>query len=131
MRWLDRTRGLRFADYAALWRWSTTDVPGFWSAVWDYCGLDACSTHDEVLADASMPGASWFPGARLNFAERCFAQSSEERPALISLHEGGVPVETPGRSWDARSRRWPPRCAGWEWSPATRSPAICRTPRTP
>ncbi|WP_371494444.1 acetoacetate--CoA ligase [Kitasatospora sp. NBC_00374] len=107
MRWLDSTRGLRFADYAALWRWSTTDVPGFWSAVWDYYGLDARSSHstrsthsssssssDDVLADASMPGASWFPGARLNFAERCLARASEERPALIGLDEGGVPVET-------------------------------------
>jgi acetoacetyl-CoA synthetase len=97
MRWLDRTRGLRFADYAALWRWSTTDVPGFWSAVWDYFGLDARSTRpssEDVLADASMPGASWFPGARLNFAERCLARACEERPALIGLREGGVPVET-------------------------------------
>lgn len=94
MRWLDRTRELRFADYTALWRWSTTDVLGFWSALWDYYGLDACSPYDEVLADASMPGASWFPGARLNFAERCLAHASDERPALISLGEGGVPVET-------------------------------------
>ncbi|MFJ3709979.1 MULTISPECIES: acetoacetate--CoA ligase [unclassified Streptomyces] len=101
MRWLDSTRGLRFADYAALWRWSTTDVPGFWSAVWDYYGLDARSPHDEVLADASMPGASWFPGTRLNFAERCFAHASDERPALVSLHEGGAPAET---SW-AQLRR--------------------------
>lgn len=96
MRWLDRTRGLRFADYPALWRWSTTDVPGFWSAVWDYYGLAARSTYDTVLADASMPTASWFPGARLNFAERCLAEPSDERPALISVSEGGVPVET---SW--------------------------------
>ncbi|WPW33046.1 acetoacetate--CoA ligase [Streptomyces atratus] len=96
MRWLRQTRGLSFSDYAELWRWSTTEVPAFWSAVWEFYGLDAVSSYDEVLADASMPGASWFGGARMNFAEQCFARSTDERPALISVSEGGVPVET---SW--------------------------------
>lgn len=144
MRWLDSTRGLRFADYAALWRWSTTDVPGFWSAVWDYYGLDARSSHstrsthsssssssDDVLADASMPGASWFPGARLNFAERCLARASEERPALIGLDEGGVPVET---TWAQLGREVAALAASLRRlgvGPATGSPATFRTPRTP
>ncbi|MFE0460294.1 acetoacetate--CoA ligase [Kitasatospora sp. NPDC058965] len=96
LRFLDRTRGLRLTGYPELWRWSTADLPGFWSAVWEYYGLDAVSGYDEVLADAAMPGARWFPGARLNFAERCFARATDERPALVSLAEGGQPVET---SW--------------------------------
>ncbi|MCX4530211.1 acetoacetate--CoA ligase [Streptomyces sp. NBC_00841] len=96
MRWLSTTRGLSFSDYTELWRWSTTDVPAFWSAVWEFYGLDAVSSYDEVLADPSMPGASWFPGARLNFAEQCFAHATDERPALITVAEGGAPAET---SW--------------------------------
>ncbi|MGW2826577.1 acetoacetate--CoA ligase [Streptomyces sp. NPDC001443] len=97
MRWLDTTRGLHFADYAELWRWSATDLPGFWSAVWEYYGLDAVSGYDAVLADASMPGADWFPGARLNFAERCFAHACDTRPALVAVTEDAEPVDI---SWE-------------------------------
>ncbi|MFG2517585.1 acetoacetate--CoA ligase [Streptomyces sp. NPDC048527] len=101
MRWLSDARGLPFSDYPELWRWSTTDLPAFWSAVWEFYGLDAVSGYDEVLADPSMPGASWFPGARLNFAEQCFARATDACPALITASEGGAPVET---SW-AQLRR--------------------------
>ncbi|MEV0182036.1 acetoacetate--CoA ligase [Streptomyces sp. NPDC050625] len=101
MEWLAETRGLDFPDYAALWRWSATDLTGFWSAVWEFYGLDSVSGYDEVLADATMPGARWFTGARLNFAERCLAQATDARPALVSVTEDGAPVET---SWE-RLRR--------------------------
>ncbi|MER7808372.1 acetoacetate--CoA ligase [Streptomyces sp900116325] len=101
MEWLEESRGLCFTDYAELWRWSTTDLPGFWSAVWEFYGLDAVTRYDEVLGDASMPGARWFPGARLNFAERCFARATDTRPALVAVAEDGTPVEI---SWE-RLRR--------------------------
>ena len=102
MEWVSEVRGLCFSDYSELWRWSSTDLPGFWSAVWEFYGLDAVTRYDEVLGDASMPGAVWFPGARLNFAERCFAQATDVRPALISVAEGGTPVET---SWQELRRQ--------------------------
>ncbi|WP_405387985.1 acetoacetate--CoA ligase [Streptomyces sp. NBC_01102] len=102
MEWVSEVRGLRFSDYSELWRWSSTDLPGFWSAVWEFYGLDAVTRYDEVLGDASMPGAVWFPGARLNFAERCFARATDARPALISVAEGGTPVET---SWQELRRQ--------------------------
>ncbi|MGW6956427.1 acetoacetate--CoA ligase [Streptomyces chartreusis] len=97
LRWLGTHRELHFRDYAELWRWSSTDLPGFWSAVWEFYGLDAVSGYDEVLADPSMPGARWFPGARLNFAEQCFSHATATRPALVFVDEGGVPVEV---SWE-------------------------------
>ncbi|MEU6305709.1 acetoacetate--CoA ligase [Streptomyces chartreusis] len=102
LRWLGTHRELHFKDYAELWRWSSTDLPGFWSAVWEFYGLDAVSGYDEVLADASMPGAGWFPGARLNFAERCFANATSARPALVFVDEGGAPVEI---SWEELRRQ--------------------------
>jgi acetoacetyl-CoA synthetase len=67
--WLERDRGLRFDGYDDLWRWSV-DTPGlFWRSIWDFFEVIA---HDEpaaALADARMPGASWFPGATVNYAE--------------------------------------------------------------
>lgn len=97
LRWLETERGLSFTGYEALWRWSTDDLAAFWSAVWEYYGLDAVSHYDEVLADAAMPGATWFTGARLNFARQCLAHATDARPALIAVSETGEPVET---SWD-------------------------------
>ena len=67
--WLGRERGLHFDGYHALWRWSVTDLEGFWQAVWDYFGIAASSPPARALGRRDMPGAQWFPGARLNYAE--------------------------------------------------------------
>ena len=64
--WLADQRGLRFDGYEALWEWSTTDLPGFWGAVWDYFGLQSPEPPTTVLGQRDMPGAQWFPGTRLN-----------------------------------------------------------------
>ncbi len=68
MRWLEANRGLKFADYAALWEWSITDLPGFWSSIWEYFELPA--QPGQVLATDTMPGAVWYPDAKLNYAEQ-------------------------------------------------------------
>src|SRR5580765_4797832 len=69
LRWLERTHGLRFDSYEALWEWSVTDLEAFWGSIWDFFGIRSHAPHERVLADATMPGAVWFPGARLNYAE--------------------------------------------------------------
>jgi len=56
-------------DYADLWQWSIDDLDGFWSAVWRWSGLPGEGSAEPALADNSMPGASWFPNLRLNYAE--------------------------------------------------------------
>lgn len=67
IRWLDTERGLKFADYAALWDWSVTDIDAFWGAIWDF--FDVKGTRPDVfLAKRQMPGAEWGPGAQLNYA---------------------------------------------------------------
>src|SRR5215211_7002223 len=67
--WLARERGLELAGYDALWHWSVADLPGFWRSVWDYFDVVAHAAPDQTLAGRQMPGARWFPGARLNYAE--------------------------------------------------------------
>jgi acetoacetyl-CoA synthetase len=75
LRWLSEHRGLRFDDYPTLWQWSVDDLPGFWSSVADHFGIDGLTGRHgaDVLADARMPGACWFPGARVNYAATMFA----------------------------------------------------------
>ena len=73
------------ADYDALWRWSVEDLEGFWAAIWER--FDVGSPYERVLADASMPGAVWFPGARLNYAERLFCGKPGERVAIVHASE--------------------------------------------
>jgi acetoacetyl-CoA synthetase len=67
--WLERTRGLRFDDYDDLHRWSVEDLDGFWSAIWEHYGVRAHTPYEGVLGRRDMPGAQWFPGATLNYAE--------------------------------------------------------------
>ena len=68
--WLQATRGLTFDTYDALWRWSIAQREQFWQSVWDDGPVKASRQADEVLVDGDrMPGARWFPEARLNYAE--------------------------------------------------------------
>ena len=67
--WLERERGLHLADYPELHRWSVEDLDGFWSAIWEHFGVRSHTPYEGVLGRREMPGAEWFPGATLNYAE--------------------------------------------------------------
>jgi acetoacetyl-CoA synthetase len=69
LRWLADERGLRFEGYEDLYAWSVSDLEAFWQSVWDFFEVRSHSPHTAVLADDTMPGARWFPGATLNWAE--------------------------------------------------------------
>jgi acetoacetyl-CoA synthetase len=83
MRWLDAERGVRVEDYDALWRWSVDDLEGFWSSIWDYFGVQADGEHERALGKREMPGAEWFAGTSLNYAEHVFAGKEDEVGAAI------------------------------------------------
>jgi acetoacetyl-CoA synthetase len=84
-RWLADHRGLRFDDYGQLWRWSVTDLEGFWGSLWEYFDVDASVPPARVLGRRTMPGAEWFPGARLNYAEHVLRRAAAGGPALWYL----------------------------------------------
>jgi acetoacetyl-CoA synthetase len=67
--WLAAERGLDFADYNAAWRWSVDDLDSFWQSIWDHFALGSGGNPGPALASREMPGARWFPAARLNWAE--------------------------------------------------------------
>jgi acetoacetyl-CoA synthetase len=75
--WLERERGRSFATYEELQRWTVDDLPGFWASIWDFGGVKARAPYSEVLASDAMPGARWFPGARLNFAEHLIGDDAD------------------------------------------------------
>jgi acetoacetyl-CoA synthetase len=88
--WLRRERGLAFADYEALWQWSVTDLEGFWSAVWQFFEIRASVPYQRVLGTRTMPGAQWFPGARLNLVDQVFRHTTEAHPAIVFSDESGA-----------------------------------------
>jgi acetoacetyl-CoA synthetase len=70
--WLNETRGLAFADYAGLWQWSVDELEDFWASIWEFFEVEASESYERVLTRREMPGAEWFPGARLSYAEHVF-----------------------------------------------------------
>jgi acetoacetyl-CoA synthetase len=69
MDWLERTREIDFTGYADLYQWSVTELEQFWQSLWEYFEIVSSSPPTAVLSGRSMPGARWFDGARLNYAE--------------------------------------------------------------
>jgi hypothetical protein len=93
---LARERGLSFdastaAGYDALWRWSVSDLRAFWRSVWDYFELQSPTPVASVLADETIPGARWFDGARVNYAQQVFrhggAAHATGHPAIVFQNE--------------------------------------------
>jgi acetoacetyl-CoA synthetase len=85
--WLAENRELHFDDYAALWRWSVTEVEEFWQTIWDYFDVLSDTAPDEVLPERVMPGASWFPGTQLNYAEHIFRGKADDEVAVLYASE--------------------------------------------
>jgi len=90
MRSATRRWGAEFAGYEALHRWSVTHPGQFWTTLWDFAGVVAEKRGERVLVDANkMPGAKWFPDARLNFAENLL-RSHDSGDALVFWGEDKV-----------------------------------------
>ena len=74
---------LNLKSYPELYQWSIENISDFWAAVWDFVEIKASRRYDQVVEDLTrFPGAKWFPGARLNFAENLL-RFSDDQPAFI------------------------------------------------
>ncbi len=86
--------GLSLESWDDLWTWSVENIPEFWETFWDFAGVRASRRYDTVVDDTrKMPGARWFSGARMNFAENLLSRRDMDI-ALVSYAEDGT------------SRRW-------------------------
>jgi acetoacetyl-CoA synthetase len=88
--WLRIERGIDVTDYWGLWRWSVNDLDGFWSAAAEFCGVRFHEKPARALAERAMPGARWFPGATLNYAEQALAGRPEKDLAVDFTREDGL-----------------------------------------
>jgi acetoacetyl-CoA synthetase len=89
---IERATVTRFArelglpgDYDAVWRWSVEDVERFWAAIWDFFDVDG--SYERVLGRRDMPGADWFPGARLSYAKHIFRGKDDAEVAIRHASE--------------------------------------------
>src|SRR5207302_7412428 len=97
LQWLEQAKGLCFQTREEVWQWSVTHLEDFWASIWDFFHIKASHPSKTVLTTHTMPNASWFPDAKLNYAEHVFRNISEQRPALIFRSEHHPLLEV---SWD-------------------------------
>src|ERR1700737_3358820 len=84
--WLKATKGLAFASYADLWRWSVTDLDTFWATIMEFFQVIGWQQGSPVLADRRVMGARWCPGVELNYAEHALRRR-DAHPAVIFRSE--------------------------------------------
>lgn len=92
----EKATGRKFADYEDAWRWSVEDLEGFWQLVWNESRIIAHTPPERVLGRRGMPGAEWFPGATLNYAEH----------VVRALRERGDAVAIRARSQTRGPSEW-------------------------
>src|ERR671937_2326432 len=86
-RWLAAERERSFDDYQALWEWSVTELEEFWASIWDFFAVRAATPYSQVLPERVMPGASWFPGAELSYADHIFRGKRDADVAILHASE--------------------------------------------
>ncbi len=87
MRWAAERHALELDSYEQLWQWSVDELEQFWGDVWEFCGVVASKPYERVLASSQMPGAKWFEGAQLNYAENLLSGHDEDEIAVIHSSE--------------------------------------------
>ena len=103
-RWVEESRGLSLSGFTSLHEWSISDLDGFWGAVWEHFDIVASAQGECALRAHTMPGAEWFPGARLNYAENTlrWARTSPHELAVIGEHETRERLEWTWSDLEAR-----------------------------
>jgi len=85
--WLNETRGLKLEGYPDLWQWSVDELDGFWGSIWEFFEVQASEPYVRVLTTREIPGADWFPGAQLSYAEHVFRGRDDSEVAIRHASE--------------------------------------------
>src|SRR5699024_6588651 len=97
IKWLNSKKDLTFKTYDDLWKWSVNHIEAFWESIWEYFEVTSSTPYTSVLEEQSMPGANWFPGATLNYAEHILRSGEKNKTAIYSQSETRTFSEM---SWD-------------------------------
>jgi acetoacetyl-CoA synthetase len=102
---VNRKYGLKVSTYDDLHKWSVEEIPDFWAAVWDFVEMKASRSYDKVVEDlGKYPGARWFPGARLNFAENLLRHRDDRLAFVFRREDGKAATMTYAGLYDAVAR---------------------------
>jgi len=96
--WLEQ-RGRHFSGYDDLWKWSVSDLAGFWTAIWDYFEIIAEGEVEAVITNDPMPRTRWFTGTRLNYAEHVLRHEMSGDPNRVMLRHASELRELSTMSW--------------------------------
>jgi acetoacetyl-CoA synthetase len=93
--WVEAQLGPAFETYADAWRWSVEEPGAFWQSIWDHFAVRSETRGGPALADTRMPGARWFPGATLNYAEHALAMPgrSPDEVVIVARSQTRDPIE--------------------------------------
>jgi acetoacetyl-CoA synthetase len=84
--YINSIRKLNFNSYDELYKWSISEIDEFWESIWNYSEIRYSKKYDEIISSYDMPGANWFSGAKINFAENLLRKQNDDI-ALISCRE--------------------------------------------
>jgi len=91
-RYIEKITGKRIKSYDDAYKWSVQNIRDFWKSIWDLSGLIHSKSYDKILSSEKMPGAEWFAGAKLNFAENLL-RFRDDHTAIISSRENKPNVQ--------------------------------------
>ncbi|WP_088068941.1 acetoacetate--CoA ligase [Gottfriedia luciferensis] len=97
IKWLEKEKNLVLTTQNELWKWSVEELESFWESVWNYCNVISHAPYEQVLESRKMPGAKWFTGSKINYAEHVFRNFNSNKSALIFQSEITPKTEI---SWD-------------------------------
>ncbi|EKE74767.1 acetoacetate--CoA ligase [Oceanibaculum indicum] len=86
---LEKRHGVKAGDFRGLWRWSVENSAEFWDLIWDYCGVIGEKGGRILIDEDRMPGAQFFPDAKLNFAENLL-RKNDDSDAIVFWGEDKV-----------------------------------------
>src|ERR1700722_1295800 len=101
-RWLEKEKGVHADGFPELWSWSVQNLEEFQESVWQYFRIKSSEPYTRVLESRAMPGARWFPGSKLNYAEHIFRERDPGKTALITKTESEEPADI---SWSELERK--------------------------
>jgi acetoacetyl-CoA synthetase len=102
---VNRRYGTSFTEYDELWQWSVDNIPSLWETLWDFMDIVHSRKYDSVLEDGDrMPGARWFPGAELNFAENLLRYRDDHAAIIFRSEKNGMRTLTYAELYDRVAR---------------------------